>query len=310
MNNPLSNTNYIRWVVKNYKPILVMQVVAIIFGIIISLPTFMPPQYKSNAVVYPYNFSPYSRETPTEQMLQFLGSVDIKNEVIKRFKLVKHYQIDTTEKAWYSRLMEKYDKNINVGATEYEAVGITVFDCNPDTACKIVNGILQILNEKVLAVQKEKSTESARMLKRQLEEKKKQCDSLSLLSRQLSVQFGLLDYGNQTREVTRAYYQSGGSAKIADVANQMKNMEEKGMELQAVNQHLNATLGDYDGLMMKYQDAMKEVNKDITFSNVVEAPFPADKKTYPIRSLIVLISCAVALLFSVIVLRLVEKFIL
>jgi hypothetical protein len=274
------------------------------------MPYFMPAQYKSNAIVYPYNFSTYSRETPTEQMMQFLTSLDIKNEVIKRFDLIKHYDIDTTKEEWKAKLNDKYDKNIVIGPTEYEAVYIAVYDIDSKFACNVVNGVLQILNEKVLAVQKQKSSETAKMLKRQLDEKKKQCDSLQTLSKYLSTQFGLLDYANQTREVARAYYQNSNSAKGADIVNQMRNMEEKGMELQAVNQHLNASLSDYDGLMMKYQEAMKDVNKEITFSNVVEAPVPADKKSYPIRWLIVLISCAVGLVFTVVVLRLIEKFIL
>jgi uncharacterized protein involved in exopolysaccharide biosynthesis len=305
----LSNTNYISWIGRNIRPILIVQVIAIIFGSVISMPYFMPPQYKSNAIVYPYNFSAYSRETPTEQMLQFLTSLDIRNEVIKKFDLIKHYEIDTTKEEWRTKLYGKYDKNIVIGATEYEAVYVTVYDNDSKMACDIVNGVLQILNEKVLAVQKEKSSETAKMLKRQLDDKKKQCDSLTTLSKYLSTQFGLLDYANQTREVARAYYQNSNSAKGADIVNQMRNMEEKGMELQAVNQHLTASLTDYDGLMMKYQEAMKDVNKEITFSNVVEAPTPADKKSYPIRWIIVLISCAVGLVFTVVVLRLIEKFI-
>ena len=282
-----------------------MQVVAILASVIFSSPLFIKPLFKSTAVVYPYNLSIYSHESSTEQMLEFLNSSDIKFGVIKRFNLLKHYNIDTVaEKNWKNILLEKYDKNVTVGSTEYEAVDVTVYDVSPDTAYKIVNGVLDVLNQKVLGVQKEKSIEVAMIWKKQMDYKKKECDSLQNLSKSLSTEYGLLDYGNQTREVTRAYYQS---SKNSDVSTAMKNMEEKGMELNAVNQHLNAALANYDELLIKYEDAMKDVNKQLTYSSMVTSPYVSDKKAYPVRWLIVLISCGAAFLFSALFLRILEK---
>ncbi|HWY98308.1 MAG TPA: hypothetical protein VNY36_04400, partial [Bacteroidia bacterium] len=296
-----------KWIIERRKPLLVVQVLAVIAAVIFSSPYFMPKQYKSFAVVYPYNLSTYSHESPTEQMLQFLTSRDIKEGVIKRFNLAKHYNIDTADREWKSMLLDKYDKNIIVNGTEYEAVEVIAYDINADTAYRIVNGILSVLNEQVLKVQKEKSTEVAKLWKKQLDLKKKECDSLSSLSKSLSVQYGLLDFGSQTREVTKAYYQNGASAKSAEVAAQMKNMEEKGMELQAVNQHMNAALASYDDILNKYEDAEKDVTKQLTFSNVITSPYTADKKSYPIRWLVVLITCIAAFIFSAVVLRTAER---
>lgn len=298
------NINYMKWLKEHIRALLVVQLIAIVGAVIFSSPTFMPQQFKSYAVVYPYNFSPYSHETPTEQMMEFLSSNDIKQGVIKKFDLIKHYDIDTAEKQWQSRLIEKYDKNVIINSTEYEAVEIIVYDVNPNTAYKIVNGILSVLNDKVLKVQQEKSMESANMWKRQLDMKKTECDSLSNLSKSLSTQYGLLDYSSQTREVTKAYY---SGSKSGDVMAQMKNMEEKGVELQAANEHLNAALGNYDDILVKYEDAEREVHKQLTYSNIITAPYAADKKTYPIRWLVVLMTCLSAFVFSAVVIRLLER---
>ena len=135
--------------------------------------------------------------------------------------------------------------------------------------------------------------------------KKKECDSLSAQSKFLSTQYGLLDYNGQTREVTKAYYSGGG--KNPEIATQIKNMEEKESELQAINQHLNAALANYDDLLAKYEDAEKDVNKQLTFSNIITSPYVADKKSYPIRWLVVLATCLAAFLFSAVVLRLMER---
>lgn len=298
------NINYLKWLKEHKRALIVVQVIAIIGSAIFSSPYFMPQQFKSYAVVYPYNFSPYSHETPTEQMMEFLSSNDIKQAVIKKFDLIKHYNIDTAEKQWKSELLEKYDKNVIINGTEYEAVEVIVYDVNPDMAYKMVNGILDVLNDKVLKVQTQKSVETANMWKRQLDMKKKECDSLADLSKSLSVQYGLLDFSSQTREVTKAYY---SGAKNGDVSTQMKNMEEKGMALQAVNQHLSAALANYDDILVKYEDAEREVHKQITFSNVITAPYAADKKSYPIRWLVVLMTCLSAFVFSAVVIGLVER---
>jgi hypothetical protein len=301
------NTNFLKWIIANRRSLLVVQVIAVIASVIFSSPYFMPKQFKSFAVVYPYNLSTYSHESPTEQMMQFLTSRDIKEGVIKKFNLAKHYNVDTADREWKSILLDKYDRNIIVNGTEYEAVEVIAYDINADTAYRIVSGILNVLNEQVLKVQKEKSAEVARLWKGQLDLKKKECDSLSNLSKSLSTQYGLLDYSSQTREVTKAYYQNSASAKSAEVATQMKNMEEKGMELQAVNQHLNAALSTYDELLNKYEDAEKDVTKQLTYSNIITSPYIADKKSYPIRWLVVLITCIAAFVFSAVVLRTVEK---
>lgn len=305
--NAFNNTGYLNWLKAHYKALLIVQVIAVVASVIFSSPYFMPMQFKSFAIVYPYNLSTYSHETPTEQMLEFLDSRDIKEGVINKCNLVAHYKTDTAESDWKSILLDKFDKNVIISSTEYEAVEITAYDVNPEMAYKIVKSVLAVLNQKVLNVQKAKSMEVARMWKKQVDMKKKECDSLADRSKLLSTQYGLLEYGSQTREVTKAYYQNSSPSKNVEIAQQMKNMEEKSTELQATSQHLSAALANYDDLLIKYEDAEKDVNKQLTFSNVITSPFTADKKTYPIRWLIVLITCISAFIFSAVVIRFTEK---
>jgi uncharacterized protein involved in exopolysaccharide biosynthesis len=46
---------------------------------------------------------------------------------------------------------------------------------------------------------------------------------------------------------------------------------------------------------------LAEYEKEITYSHVVENPFPADKKAYPVRWLIVAFSTLSAVFFSLLV---------
>jgi hypothetical protein len=57
--------SFLQWVYKRIKPLLIMQVIALVLSIVFSSQYFMPKEYKSYAVVYPYNMSDYSHELPS-----------------------------------------------------------------------------------------------------------------------------------------------------------------------------------------------------------------------------------------------------
>ena len=302
---------FIRWIIRRIGPILVIQVIALAFSIIFSSQYFMPKEYKSATTVYPYNMSEYSHELPSEQMIEFLNSVDIKNQVIDKFDLRKHYDITENGKPYLDKLYSEYDHNVNVSPTEYGAVVIKVYDTSPDTAFEMVNGILDILNKKLHQVQKEKSMEVATMLKMAMDTRKHQIDSMAALSKELSSKYGLLEYESQTREVSRAYYQAlatgKGSKQYDELTQQIKNLEDHGIEFRTLNQHIESALADYSSIEAKYDDAMKDANKNLTYWNLVSAAFKPDTYSYPLRMLIVLGTCFAAFVFSIVLMRGIEK---
>ncbi|HTB31304.1 MAG TPA: Wzz/FepE/Etk N-terminal domain-containing protein [Bacteroidia bacterium] len=302
---------FLKWIFRRIKPLIIVQIIALCLSVFFSTPYFMPREYKSYAIVYPSNMSDYSHESPSEQMIEFLNSVDIKNEVIAKFHLSQHYNIVDDGRPYIDKLYSQYDHNVIVSPTEYGAVEIKVYDTSPDTALALVKGILDILNKKVFEVQKEKSMEVVSMWTQTLAAKKHQIDSMSALSKQLSTQYGMLEYESQSREVSRAYYQALATAKgtkqFDELTQQIKNLEDHGIEFRVLNQHIESAMGDYTGMEAKYEDALKDINKHFTFWNLVSTPFKPDSYSYPLRSLIILGSCFAALVFSIIVVRVTEK---
>jgi len=55
-----------------------------------------------------------------------------------------------------------------------------------------------------------------------------------------------------------------------------------------------------------YENAERDSKKIQTYAHVVSKPFPADKKTYPVRWLIVLISVLGAFFAGVIIISVIE----
>jgi hypothetical protein len=58
----------------------------------------------------------------------------------------------------------------------------------------------------------------------------------------------------------------------------------------------------YAKLQFEYENALKDVSKILTYSNMVTRPIPADKKSTPIRWLIVLVSVVSSLFVAFLVL--------
>ena len=63
----------------------------------------------------------------------------------------------------------------------------------------------------------------------------------------------------------------------------------------------------YGALKLEYDRAILNYNRNYTYLNVLNKPFPADKKSYPIRWLIMLVSTVSALFLAVIVIMVMEK---
>ena len=93
MEKYFNNTNLINLLLKWRIHLIVILIAALVLAVTFSSPFFITPKFKSIAVIYPANVSPYSEESETEQMFQILQSQDIMDSVIIKFNLSEHYKI-------------------------------------------------------------------------------------------------------------------------------------------------------------------------------------------------------------------------
>src|ERR1035437_10485091 len=100
--------------------------ITIVLSSVFSSPYFIKPKYKSNTIIYPSNLTPYSQESPTEQMLQLFQSDSIFNHVVDHFHLIQHYRLDSASPIIHNELLAIYNENVSIKKTEYEAVKIEV----------------------------------------------------------------------------------------------------------------------------------------------------------------------------------------
>ncbi len=288
---------------------------AIVFGISVVLSSifsssyFIKPKYKSFAVIYPSNLMPYSQESPTEQMLQLFQSDSIFNHVVNFFQLVSHYDLDSLSPTIHNQLLTEFNENVSIKKTEYEAVRIEVLDEDPEVACQMINEMVHAFNAHTLKMNREKSKELVEIFGDQLTRKAIQIDSINLVMKEIAVKYGIIDYNSQSRELSKEYYRSiatGNEKKINELTNALRNLEERGGKFNELQKHLSSATDEFGALQKHYNIVLSDSQKSLTYTNMVAKPFVSKKKAYPVRWLIVILSSCAAILFSLLIITIIE----
>jgi uncharacterized protein involved in exopolysaccharide biosynthesis len=302
MDNNFNNLSLVQLVLKWKWHIIIITVVAALCGAIFSSSMFITPLYKSVAVAYPANISPYSDESETEQMLEIINSTSIMDSIVAKYDLWTDYKINKADQFAKTYMINEYRSKVKIGKTPNEAVSITVMDKDPFVACDIAKDILNFYDQKVHNLHTQKVGEVVAMYERQLNEKQRNIDSLKDRLTTISTEFGVTDYSSQAREVTRGYL--SGSAKATELKN---NLETYGAEAVDLRTKIEAEANTYVSTKVDYEQNLRFYYSDLTYSNIVTEPFPADKKAFPVRWVVVALSALGAMLLSIVVIFIIEN---
>ena len=312
MESYFSNIHMMKIFLKWKWHLIAIAVIAALLAAVFSSSIFMKPRFKSYALVYPSNIAPYSDESESEQMLQWLQSQDVRDSVMKKFDLPKHYGIDSSEKYFRSTMEYMYKKNVQIRKTQYESIEIIVTDRDPVIAKDIVLSIINFCNAKIRSIHRGKYSEVVNSMGKALKEKRAQLDSVESELTDLRINYELFDYESQAREITRGYLRTvdgsnSTSINTKDVLRLKENFEEKSGQMAILIQRRHDILRLYADFEQEYDRAVYDAEKHFTFTNVVTPPEVADKKSYPVRWLIMLYAVAASLFFSVVVISVIEN---
>jgi len=312
MESQFYQINILKLLIKWKLHLLIIVLLAVILGAIFSGPTFITPKFKSYAVVYPANIAPYSDESETEQMLQIFQSNDIRDSIIKKFDLASHYGIDSTYKYFISTMLWEYSQNVSISKTAYEGVSIEVMDKEPQVACDMVNNMLEFYNNKVKNLHEDKFIEVVRMYERAIAKKENYIDSLENRFFELSTEYGLLDYSSQSREIARGYLKtidgSGSAINSREVLRLKENIEKKGGEFILLQSLLEQEAEKFADLKGEYGHAYMDYDRQYSYTNIITKPYVADKKSYPVRWLIVVISALASFFVAFLIILIIENY--
>lgn len=292
------------------KPILIILAVAALCAVIFSAPFFITPLFKSTTIIYPTSSNSISKvlisttyqsekdimnfgeDEQTEQMLQVLNSNRVRDKVISRFNLMEHYNIKPDSKYPYTKLNKLYDARIKFRRTEYNAVKITVLDSDAALSARIANEIAEIFDSTMNQMQKEVAVKAFRLVEEEYttlwNEMHQLEDSLNTLRK-----LGVFDYESQVEMLSQQMaveLGKGNTQGINNIQKQLDILAEYGGASYAINERLDNDRLQLSLVKSKYEEAKMDATQDIPHKFVVTSAFQAERKSYPIRWIIVVVT--------------------
>jgi capsular polysaccharide biosynthesis protein len=277
------------------------------------------PKYKSKVILFPTSTNSISKalisensdnksdileigkEEQGEQLLQILNSNKIRDEIINRFNLMKHYDIDENSKYKYTKLIKEYEQNITFKRTEFMAVEISVLDKDPQMAADIANAISDILDSTKNLIQKERAQKGFEIVKNTYETLVKEIDLLSDSLRKIREK-GVHDYETQSEMINQELaiqIGKGNDKGVARLKAQLDTLAKYGGTYVTIRNLLTYKIGQLAGIKAKYEEARVDAQEYFPQKFVVDRAYKAEKKSTPVRWLIVVISTFSAFLLTI-----------
>ncbi|TNE53629.1 MAG: hypothetical protein EP338_10285 [Bacteroidetes bacterium] len=295
------NNQLLLYVWKKRKFILIS---SFIIGVVTAGLTFlMTPKFLSTAIVFPaatstVSFSEqrnakassmdFGEEEQAEQLVQILSSSRIRNLVVDRFDLMKHYDIDPNDPNKYYKLSKAYEQHIQFQRTKYGSIQIDVLDRDRFLAAEIANKIVDLIDTVKNQMVKERTLPAFEINKRKksiveqtLEEVNRQLDSLSKM--------GVVNTEARAN-LYQAYNQAKSGPDRAYFKEQLDVNMKHGAEFEALvmlRDEKTTKLADFEE---SYEQAESDAYTDFNHKFVVERAVVADKKEKPKRAVIVIVT--------------------
>ena len=286
------------------------------------------PRYKSTALLYAPRTSSVSKillneqnynerleikalatVDETEQMLPFLNSVAIKDSLIEKYKLAEYYNIDVNKKGGMTKLYKTITNNMTIKRTDYGAISVSVSDWNPQRAYEMTLDVVRWLDTIKNAVEYERALAAYTILQDQLDSIDREIAVVNDSIRALMAH-GVFDVKLQSERLTQQYAiaaAQGNTAAMQRIIKEQDTIAKYGAQLTSY-QDLEYNFSKYHALCkQKMMDAKMDMTTIMPVKFVIDKPYPADKKFYPKRSIIVIISTLCAFILTLIVLLTIER---
>jgi uncharacterized protein involved in exopolysaccharide biosynthesis len=297
--------------------------IAIAAAILSAATSFLiTPTYKSKVVLFPAASTPISQvlntnfptnkniegfgeEEEAEQVLQILNSDVIKDKMISKFDLLNHYKIKAESKTKKSSLYKEFESNASFRRTEFNSIEISILDKDPQIAANMANAISDLIDTVMNSIRKDRVKQAFKIVETeynayQLKVKLME-DSITILRKS-----GINHYESIVDRLTEGYSKAliNNNLNAAEkLENRLKALSPFATEYISLRDRIEFEYGQYGQLTLlrsRYLAMKVEVEQMLPTKYVVDRAYPADKKSYPIRSLIVILSIISAVVLGIV----------
>jgi len=311
----LNSTNIVLLVWSKRKLLLIIGIIAIVVSTIASF--MITPKFKATAIISPPIDNQVSKELLTadmqagltvfgeskevEQLLQVLSSSTLRALVIKKLNLMENWGVNPNDEHAHSKVNEKYNDNIRFRPTQFTSVEVEVMDPSPELSAKIANTIVALEDSLMRSIKSQVAKKGLAVVEEQykqgLAEMKTLEDSLTSTMAQ-----GVFHVEAQTQGLFDAY----GKAVANNQTEAVKALERKmeplkkygGKNVRYKEEILNKAI-QITELGNSLKTMQVEAAQVIPSQFVVDLASIPDKKAYPKKAVIIIISTLSALLFGI-----------
>ncbi len=323
-----NSTNFILFIWKWKKPIVIVAILAIVLSAIFSSTLFITPKFKSKVVLFPTSTNAISKallsdnyamktdilefgeDEQAEQMLQILNSNVIRQAIIQKYHLMDHYDVDSTSPYKNTNLFAEYESNISFRRTEYMAVEISVLDKDPQMAANIANDIAELMDSTKNAMQKVRALKGYQIVEAEYKHLAKEIkikeDSIALINR-----LGVFDYESQSERINEQMaiaLSKGNKLGIREIQKKIDILAMYGGAYVSLRTALEHDKKQLNVIQTKYDEAKVDAFEYLPQKFIVDRAFKAEKKSYPVRWLIVAVSTISSMFFCILILIIIDTF--
>jgi len=239
-------------------------------------------------------------EEDSEQLLQMLHSDIVRDRVAARFNLLEVYRIKPESKHRNTELREAYKEHIKFEHTKFSSVRVEVNDPDPQRASDIANFIADQVDSVWKDMANERAEKGLNIVSTKVDQLEQDIvvwqDSMRVLR-----DLGVHDYHTQTErynEYLGAAIVKGDQRAVKEFEERFKVLAKYGGAYVTLQDRLFNETKRLSIMRMKLEQAQADFESDLPHKFVVNKAQPADKKSYPIRWLVVAMSGISAFLLA------------
>jgi len=317
-NQQAERMNLLVTIWKKRKILLITSAAGLVISTVVAF--LMTPLYRSTAIVFPaatstVSFSEarnakassmdFGEEEQAEQLIQILSSSQIRNRIVDRFDLMKHYGIEENDPNKYHDLMKEYESHFSFVRTRYGSIQIDVLDKDPELAAEMANKIVDLIDTVKNEMVAERTIPAFEINKRKLAqliaEKKLILNKLDSLA-----DIGVVPLEGRAN-LFAAYVDARGADDKAEFKRRIDINLKYGAVFDALEYDRNEKIMKLADFSQSYEQAESDANTQFNHKFIVERAVVADKKDQPKRLIIMILSTLGTFVFMVFALLLQDK---
>ena len=303
-----------------YKKKFLIIIITAIGALASVIASFMiTPMFQSTVILYPVssasvsktlltnnergNLMAFGEEEETEQLLQILESDEISNRIIEKYNLVEHYEIDKNSQYMQTSLYKTYNSNVSARKTPFQSIEIKVMDKDPVIAANIANDISDLVDTVINSIKKKRAFDALLIVEY---EYKKLSQQINKLSDSLTVlnSLGVINFRSEVEAYSKGLADGIATGKItpqgiASLEKKMEGLKKYGHIYSELSAFIELEQKQLSAIKAKWVEAGVEYAQNMPHKFVINKARPAEKKSYPVRWLIVVLSSVSTFVFAV-----------